>query len=78
MKNISKLESGNTYSLSQIFSKDFVIAIPDLQRDYCWGLETYDKNGKQQGELVTGFLSSLKNNWQERLGSEGFTPMGLI
>lgn len=79
MKNhISKLESGKTYSLGQIFSKEFCIAIPDLQRDYCWGLETYDRKGKQQGELVSGFLASLKDNWQERSASEEFTPMGLI
>lgn len=47
MKNISKLNSGETYTLSQIFSNDFTIAIPDLQRDYCWGLETYDNKGVQ-------------------------------
>ena len=78
MHHISKLESGKTYSLDQIFSKDFSIAIPDLQRDYCWGLETYDRNGNQQGELVSRFLTSLKDNWQERLASDEFTPMGLI
>lgn len=37
MKNIAKLESGKTYTLSQIFSENFTIAVPDLQRDYCWG-----------------------------------------
>lgn len=78
MKRISKLESGKTYSLRQIFSKNFVIAIPDLQRDYCWGLETYDNKGKQQGELVSGFLASLKNNMEETSNSKAYTPMGLI
>lgn len=78
MKQISKLESGKTYSLSQIFSKDFWIAIPDLQRDYCWGLETYNKKGNQQGELISGFLSSLKSKWEETRDTGDFTPMGLI
>lgn len=78
MKHISKLESGKTYSLRQIFSKNFVIAIPDLQRDYCWGLETYDNKGNLQGELVSGFLASLKNNWKETTDSKEYTPMGLI
>ena len=78
MKNISKLNSGETYTLSQIFSNDFTIAIPDLQRDYCWGLETYDNKGVQQGELVSGFLLSLKNKWHESKDSKGYTPMGLL
>lgn len=78
MKNISKLESGKTYTLSQIFSKDLTIAIPDLQRDYCWGWETYDNKGRQQGELVSGFLASLKSSWEETSDTKDYTPMGLI
>lgn len=78
MKNISKLESGKIYTLSQIFSKDLTIAIPDLQRDYCWGLETYDNKGRQQGELVSGFLASLKSRWEEISDTKDYTPMGLI
>lgn len=81
MKHLSKLESGKTYNLSQIFSNDFIVAIPDLQRDYCWGLETYDNKGKQQGELVSGFLSSLKSKWLDALNASNgdtHTPMGLI
>lgn len=47
-----KLESGNNYTISQIFSGDNnKIIIPDLQRDYCWGNE--DNN------LVKGFIESL-------------------
>ena len=81
MKHLSKLESGKTYNLSQIFSNDFIVAIPDLQRDYCWGLETYNNKGKQQGELVSGFLSSLKRKWLDALNASNgdtHTPMGLI
>ena len=78
MKHLSKLESGKTYNLSQIFSNDFIVAIPDLQRDYCWGLETYNNKGKQQGELVSGFLSSLKRKWLDALNASNgdtHTPM---
>lgn len=78
MKNIVKLESGKTYTLSQIFSENFTIAVPDLQRDYCWGLETYDKTGRQQGELVSGFLTSLNAKWEDSTNTDKFTPMGLI
>lgn len=78
MKNIVKLESGKTYTLSQIFSENFTIAVPDLQRDYCWGLETYDKTGRQQGELVSSFLTSLKAKWEDSTNTDKFTPMGLI
>lgn len=78
MKNIAKLESGRTYTLSQIFSENLTIAIPDLQRDYCWGLETYDNKGRQQGELVSGFLASLKAKWEDSIHTDKFTPMGLI
>lgn len=78
MYKTSKLESGKTYSLSQIFSPDFAIAIPDLQRDYCWGLETYDNKGNNKGELVSKFLGSLREKWAENLASEAYTPMGLI
>lgn len=78
MRHTLKLESGKTYSLSQIFSGDFAIAIPDLQRDYCWGLDTYDKNGRQQGELVSGFLTSIKTKWEDTENVNELTPMGLI
>ncbi len=74
----AKLESGKTYTLNQIFSKDFEIAIPDLQRDYCWGMMTFDKKGNQQGELVKGFLDSLHRQLEECSQEDGFTPMGLI
>lgn len=39
--------SGEEYNLKNIFGGKAKIVIPDLQRDYCWGLETYDRNNKK-------------------------------
>lgn len=33
----SKFNTGEKYTLSDIFSKNNKIIIPDMQRDYCWG-----------------------------------------
>lgn len=44
------IESGKQYSISEIFSGDKRIIVPDLQRDYCWG-------NKQN--LAVNFLKSL-------------------
>lgn len=47
-----KLESGNNYTINQIFCGDNnKIMIPDLQRDYCWG--------KPENNLVKGFVEGL-------------------
>ena len=67
--NNNYLQTGESYSLSQIFSDDKKIYIPDLQRDYCWG------NGEKENNKVYGFLKSLKqlflkqkeNEKQERI-----------
>ncbi|KAA6312900.1 hypothetical protein EZS27_036243, partial [termite gut metagenome] len=49
-----KLNSGEKYTLSQIFSKDNKIVIPDLQRDYCWGSIKKDKKN-----LVRAFVKNI-------------------
>lgn len=54
MKN--KLQNGKKYNLSDLFSQDRKIIIPDLQRDYTWGDE---KHGKNKIELVSGFCKNL-------------------
>lgn len=51
-----KLESGKPYKLSELFSDNRKIIIPDLQRDYCWGDKTH---GDSKIELVSGFIDSL-------------------
>ena len=67
--NNKTLQTGESYCLSEIFSDDKKIYIPDLQRDYCWG------DGEKEGNKVYGFLKSLmqiylkqkSNNVKERI-----------
>ena len=74
MKNNNHLMSGEEYSLKEIFSGNWKIVIPDLQRDYCWGLETFDKGRKAQGELVSQFIQCILDGSKNR---EAMT-MGLL
>lgn len=54
--NKDNYKSGNSYCLKDIFSgSNDKIIIPDLQRDYCWGLTT-DHEGNT---LVDSFMDSL-------------------
>lgn len=56
MKNKINFVTGETYSLSEIFSGNRQIVIPDLQRDYCWGDAVHTRESK---ELVSGFVEGL-------------------
>ena len=68
---MSKLISGNIYSLKDFFSgENDKIIIPDLQRDYCWG-NPYSTDSKES--LVDSFLDSLF-----KLDMEKDITMGLI
>src|SRR6056297_95548 len=64
--NRIKLESGQTYTLSQLFSGDNKIIIPDLQRDYCWGDKAWNKDKDQYTELVSGFVNNLISIFKEK------------
>ena len=68
--------SGEEYNLKNIFGGKAKIVIPDLQRDYCWGLETYDRNNKRQGELVTQFVTDLIEGYNA--GQNDFMSLGLL
>ncbi len=59
----NSLKTGATYSLTDLFSKDNKIIIPDLQRDYCWGT-TNDKDGNN---LVDKFVDNLIGNQDKEL-----------
>ena len=63
------LESGNPYSLSELFSGDSKIIVPDMQRDYCWG----DKNNES---LVLKFLESLFESFEDNKNTE--LQLGMI
>lgn len=60
-----KLESGEEYSLSQLFYGKNKIVIPDLQRDYCWGNKAWNKDKSQYVELVSGFIDNLITSFNE-------------
>lgn len=78
MNTTKSLVSGQTYNFAALFAQGITIAVPDLQRDYCWGLNTHDKDGHGQGELVSGFLRSLRERQQERGTDGAASTLGLI
>ena len=59
-----KLESGETYKLSDILSEDNRVIIPDLQRDYCWGdkITSSDVSKTYAYAFVEGLLKNLTND----------------
>lgn len=68
--------SGEEYNLRELFGGKAKIVIPDLQRDYCWGLETYDRDKKAQGELVTQFINGLMEEYKSE--HNDFMSLGLL
>ena len=74
MKNKINFITGETYTLSELFSGTYKIIIPDLQRDYCWGDKIHTTEKK---ELVTGFVSTLIEQFDNYQGSDSLN-LGLI
>lgn len=74
MKNKINFITGETYTLSELFSGIRKIIIPDLQRDYCWGDKIHTTEKK---ELVTGFVSTLIEQFDNKQGTESLN-LGLI
>lgn len=80
LKRMSKNEinfiTGESYTLSELFSGSRRIIIPDLQRDYCWGDETNQKSSGVIGELVTDFIENLYEQFQ--VNHHGSLNVGLF
>lgn len=74
--NDVKLESGQEYTLKQLFNGNNKIVIPDLQRDYCWGDKAWNKDADNYTELVSGFIDNLISSFNEKR-NENLT-LGLI
>ena len=74
MKSKSSLITGGNYTLSDLFSGDRKIIIPDLQRDYCWGDYVHTDEKK---ELVSGFVNTLISQYTQSKGSDNLN-LGLI
>lgn len=78
MKNKINFITGETYTLSELFSGERRIIIPDLQRDYCWGDEIHTDEKK---ELVSGFVSTLIeqfDRYRQQIGKKEELSLGLI
>lgn len=61
--------SGETYTLSELFSGNRFIEIPDLQRDYCWG----DENTG----LVDGFIRTILEPFHAKDNTERYRKLNL-
>lgn len=82
MKNKINFISGETYTLAELFSENRRVIIPDLQRDYCWGIAAHTDEKK---ELVSGFVESLMDLFtqcmmehDERMGRGVQMNLGII
>lgn len=73
-KNKINFISGETYTLSELFSGDRKIIVPDLQRDYCWR-DSVPKKGRK--ELVSGFIKTLIEQFNSK-DKSGVLNLGLI
>ena len=76
MKQAIILESGKEYNLSQLFSGDNKIVIPDLQRDYCWGDKAWNKDSNNYTELVSNFTRNLLSSYIDKKDDD--LTLGLI
>lgn len=57
----NRLNTGEKYTLFNLFSNDNVVIIPDLQRDYCWGTKSDEK------DLVRDFVKNIIDNSNSEL-----------
>lgn len=80
MANKINFITGETYTLSELFSGERRIIIPDLQRDYCWGDENNAKSTGEKGELVTDFINNLLEQFNEQhsTNDKGTLNLGLF
>lgn len=77
MANKINFITGETYTLSELFSGERRIVIPDLQRDYCWGNEDNDKGTGEKGELVTDFVNNLLGQFEEYQNNQDKSSLNL-
>lgn len=57
-----RLKGGERYNLSEIFGANHQVVIPDIQRDFCWGLG-------EHRELVREFVTALLELYRSEGGS---------
>lgn len=76
MKNKINFITGETYTLAELFSEDRRVVIPDLQRDYCWGDKLNRRATGEVGELVSGFIQNLIEQFEN--GDDTDLNMGMF
>ncbi len=74
MENKINFNTVKTYTLAKLFSDNYKIIIPDLQRDYCWGDETHTAEKK---ELVSDFVNNLIELFNDKKHKEAMN-LGVI
>jgi uncharacterized protein with ParB-like and HNH nuclease domain len=62
--------------LAELFSEDRRVVIPDLQRDYCWGDKLNRRATGEVGELVSGFIRNLIEQFEN--GDDTDLNMGMF
>ena len=77
MANKINFITGETYTLSELFSGERRIIIPDLQRDYCWGDDNNTKSTGEKGELVTDFVNNLLDQFNEQRSKNDKSTLNL-
>ena len=77
MANKINFITGETYTLSELFSGERRIIIPDLQRDYCWGDDNNTKSTSEKGELVTDFVNNLLDQFNEQRSKNDKSTLNL-
>lgn len=76
MNNKINFITGETYTLAELFSEDRRVVIPDLQRDYCWGDKLNRRATGEVGELVSGFIRNLIEQFEN--GDDTDLNMGMF
>lgn len=77
MANKINFITGETYSLSELFSGERRVIIPDLQRDYCWGDENNSKSTGEKGDLVTDFVCNLLSQFKDQKDNNDNSALNL-
>lgn len=58
------IQNNDKINLNELL-KDYIIYIPDMQRDYCWGTTKADKADKHGNSLFKNFLDTLVQDCNE-------------
>lgn len=67
--NNRPLNSGISYTISELFSGNRKIVIPDMQREYCWpSVSSVGQNCSLVTSYVRDLIRSFKDNFDSRMG----------